>query len=56
MEPIFIVVEDGVNHNDDREKAFLLVDVVGKAGADAVKCQTFKESNLVTKNVQKSTY
>lgn len=55
-ESIFIIAEAGVNHNGDRDLAFELVDVAVEAGADAVKFQTFKADNLVTKYAKKAAY
>jgi N,N'-diacetyllegionaminate synthase len=53
---VFIIAEAGVNHNGSLEVAHKLIDVAAKAGADAVKFQTFKAENLVTKNTQKAGY
>jgi N-acetylneuraminate synthase len=53
---IFIIAEAGVNHNGDRDLAFQLVDAAKEAGADAVKFQTFKAENLVTKDAAKASY
>lgn len=52
----FIIAEAGVNHNGDLEIAKKLVDVACDAGVDAVKFQTFKTENLVTKNAEKADY
>ena len=46
---VFIIAEAGVNHNGDINLAKKLIDVAAKAGADAVKFQTFKARNLVSK-------
>lgn len=56
MNHVFIIAEAGVNHNGSMEIAKRLVDVAVNAGADAVKFQTFKASNLVSKFAQKAEY
>lgn len=56
MSGIFIIAEAGVNHNGDLEIAKRLVDEAAKAGADAVKFQTFKAEALVSKDAQKADY
>jgi len=53
---VFIIAEAGVNHNGSIELAKKLIDVASDAGADAVKFQTFKAENLVSKNAQKAEY
>ena len=53
---VFIIAEAGVNHNGSIELAFKLIDAAVESGADAVKFQTFKEENLVSKNTQKAKY
>lgn len=54
--PCFIIAEAGVNHNGDINLAFKLIDAAVKAGADAVKFQTFKSENVVTKDVEMAEY
>jgi N,N'-diacetyllegionaminate synthase len=56
VKDIFIIAEAGVNHNGCMDTAKKLIDVAVKAGADAVKFQTFKAKNLVSKNAQKAQY
>lgn len=52
----FIIAEAGVNHNGDINIAKKLVDAACEAGVDAIKFQTFKAENLVTKNAPKANY
>ena len=56
MSKVFIIAEAGVNHNGSIELAKKLIDVAVEAGVDAVKFQTFKTENLVSKNAQKADY
>lgn len=56
MSRIFIIAEAGVNHNGDLQTAKRLVDEAAKAGADAVKFQTFKAEALVSKDAKKADY
>lgn len=56
MSKVFIIAEAGVNHNGSIEVAKKLIDVACEAGVDAVKFQTFKATNLVSKNAQKAQY
>lgn len=52
----FVIAEAGVNHNGSLEMAKELVKVAKDAGADAVKFQTFKAENLVTKQAKQADY
>jgi N-acetylneuraminate synthase len=52
----FIIAEIGVNHNGDTQIAKNLILAAKKAGADAVKFQTFRASELVTKTAAKAQY
>lgn len=56
MNKTFVIAEAGVNHNGSLELAKKLVDVAVNAGADAVKFQTFKADNLVSKRARKAEY
>ncbi|MFW2352988.1 N-acetylneuraminate synthase [Aliarcobacter butzleri] len=56
FEKVFIIAEAGVNHNGSIDLAKKLIDVASESGADAVKFQTFKAENLVSKNAQKADY
>ena len=54
--PLFFVAEAGVNHNGSVEFGKQLINIADKAGANAVKFQTFKTENIITPNAPKSTY
>lgn len=53
---VFIIAEAGVNHNGSLDLAYQLIDVAKDAGADAVKFQTFKAENVVSKLADKAEY
>jgi len=53
---IFIIAEAGVNHNGSLKKALRLINAAKKAGADAIKFQTFKAENIVTTYASKAEY
>jgi len=55
-EPCFIIAEAGVNHNGDVRLAKKLIDAAQKAGADAVKFQTFKAETVVSATAEKAGY
>jgi len=56
MKSVFIIAEAGVNHNGSIELAKKLIDVASDSGADAVKFQTFKAENLISKKAPKAEY
>lgn len=56
LSKVFIIAEAGVNHNGSTELAKKLIDVAVHSGADAIKFQTFKAENLVSKKAQKAEY
>ena len=53
---VFIIAEAGVNHNGSIQLAKKLIDKAVFSGADAVKFQTFKAKNVVSKNAPKADY
>jgi N,N'-diacetyllegionaminate synthase len=53
---IYIIAEAGVNHNGNFKLAKEMISVAKKAGADAVKFQTFKSSKLVSSYAAKAEY
>lgn len=55
-EPCFIIAEAGVNHNGNVKLAKKLIDAAKEAGADAVKFQTWKTEEIVTRQVAKPEY
>ncbi len=53
---VYIIAEAGVNHNGKLDLALQLCDAAKEAGADAVKFQTWKTENIVTKTAGLASY
>ncbi len=56
MKKVYIIAEAGVNHNGSLSLAKQMVLEAKRAGADAVKFQTFTAENVVTKEAPKAQY
>lgn len=53
---VFIIAEAGVNHCGDMNLAVKMIDAAAKAGADAIKFQSFKADSLILKDVEMAQY
>ena len=54
--PCLVIAEAGVNHNGSGVLAHKLVDLAARAGADAVKFQTFSADRLASRSAPKAAY
>lgn len=53
---VFVIAEAGVNHDGSLDKALRLIDIAAASGADAVKFQTFRTEEVVTREAGKAAY
>ncbi|MFY0622845.1 MAG: N-acetylneuraminate synthase family protein [Pelagimonas sp.] len=56
QDPTYIIAEIGVNHNGSPALAHEMIDAAAKAGADAVKFQTFRTDELILAGTSKASY
>lgn len=56
MNKVFIIAEAGINHNGSVTRAKEMISVAFKAGADAVKFQTFRSEKVISKYAPKAEY
>ena len=54
--PVFIIAEAGVNHNNKLSLALKMVDLASKSGADAIKFQSFITDNMQLKEATQPRY
>lgn len=56
MNKTFIIAEAGINHNGSVTNAKKMITAASEAGADAVKFQTFKSEEVISKYAPKAEY
>jgi len=48
-EPLYLIAEAGVNHENDINTAYKMIEEAAKSGADAIKFQSYKAKSLASK-------
>ena len=56
MSHVFIVAEIGCNHNGSKKLAYQMIDKAKECGVDAVKFQTFRAKDLISRYAPKAEY
>lgn len=53
---VYVIAEAGINHNGDMELARAMIEVAAESGVNAIKFQTFRVHDLLTRDAPKADY